>query len=262
MLDAVLPVMYVTAPDPATASEANVCLSRWTSLLGLLACWPRLGDDGHDGGVTLGVDDRVGDDHDVGIVGRSGANRAERLGPVSDLLQVGDDGQGTVEAGAESVNEHVVRLTFGRRECLGAIIRDAKPHRQHRCGENEHERDANDEVRPGSIGDGLGESSGEGGPTVGDLAGRELDAGDPNPVDVVAGEPEEGGHQGDRDEHGDGHRGGGAQAHHREERDAGDEQAGEGDDHGATGEDDGAARRRGSRAAASSGGRPVVWNAR
>ena len=66
----------------------------------------------------------------------------------------------------------------------------------------------------------------------------------------------------DRDEHGDGHRGGGAQAHHREERDAGDEQAGEGDDHGATGEDDGAARRRGSRAAASSGGRPVVWNAR
>ena len=31
MLDAVLPVMYVTAPDPATASEANVCLSRWTS---------------------------------------------------------------------------------------------------------------------------------------------------------------------------------------------------------------------------------------
>ncbi|MDQ0779328.1 hypothetical protein QF026_007794 [Streptomyces aurantiacus] len=101
-------------------------------------------------------------------------------------------------------------------------------------GEREQADHAHQQDDQGLAGDHLGPAQGPGTGSTRGAAGAW--------AQPLAEQSQHRGHQSDGDEYGeqDGHRG--RQAHHGEERDAGDRQRGQRDDHGGAGEDDRAAR--------------------
>ena len=207
-------------------------------VFGLAARWTRPRDDGHDRGVTICVGDRLTDECDIGVRFGDRADRHQCGRRVVDSTEVGDDSQGAVESRPETLGEDVVRLALCGLGRLGSVVGKAETDGQQRCGQHEHDGDATKEVHPGPVGDPLGEPSRDGLLDRDTFTGGDLDAGDGQAVDVVAGESEQRWDESDGDEHGDGDGCGCAQAHHGEKGDAGDEQSGKGDDHGAASEDD------------------------
>ena len=200
-------------------------------------------------GLTTGAATR----RDVGI-GRDGLRDRRQHRRARRAAEVDRQDQRTVGAGPEALGEQVVGAAQRRAGRVVAGVGLAEAQRQHRDREREHDGEAGEQVRDRVARDVVAHAR----PAVVVavvVAGAGLDlgleAGDAEAVDVVAGEADQRGQQRERGDHGDGDDDRGAEAHPRDERDAGDGETADRDDHGVAGDEhrlagggDRAARRR------------------
>ena len=101
----------------------------------------RVGDHRHQpAGPGRG---RRADRRDARVGGEGAAQRRDHGGVAG---RVDDHQQRTVDPGAEAVGEQVVGLPLGSGLGQGAVVGDAGPQRERRCGEREQQADHDDDV--------------------------------------------------------------------------------------------------------------------